>query len=64
MRSLAEAGSWQDLWPCGEKSPCRSPCSDRTCHPMRDPCWNSLFLKDSTLWEGPTLVQFMKNCSP
>ncbi|KAJ7413700.1 hypothetical protein BTVI_42780 [Pitangus sulphuratus] len=26
--------------------------------------WNSLFLKDYTLWKGPILEQFMKNCSP
>ena len=31
--------------------------------PGGDPCWSSLFLKDSTPWKGPTLEQFMKNCS-
>jgi len=31
---------------------------------MADPCWSSLFLKDCSLWEGPTLGQFVKNCSP
>jgi len=28
-----------------------------------DPRWGSLFLKDCTPWEGPTLGQFV-NCSP
>ncbi|GAB0190182.1 AN1-type zinc finger protein 5-like [Grus japonensis] len=36
----------------------------RTCAPMGDPCWSSLVLKNCTLWKGPTLEQFMKNCSP
>ncbi|GAB0208359.1 AN1-type zinc finger protein 5-like [Grus japonensis] len=26
--------------------------------------WSSLFLKDCTLWKGPTLEQFLKTCSP
>ncbi|GAB0184576.1 hypothetical protein GRJ2_000922900 [Grus japonensis] len=29
-----------------------------------DPHWSSLFLKDCTPWERPTLEQFVKNCSP
>jgi len=29
---------------------------------MGDPHWSSLFLKDCTLWEGPTLEQFMEDC--
>jgi len=36
----------------------------RTCDPKRDPRWSSLFLKDCTLWKGPTLGQFVKSCSP
>ncbi|GAB0195077.1 zinc finger and BTB domain-containing protein 5 [Grus japonensis] len=35
-----------------------------TCDPMEDPRWSSLFLKDCILWKGPTLEQFVKNCSP
>jgi len=31
---------------------------------MEDPYWSSLFLKDYTLPEGPTLEQFVKSCSP
>lgn len=31
---------------------------------LRDPRWNSLFLKDCIPWKGPRLKQFMKNCSP
>ncbi|GAB0196097.1 hypothetical protein GRJ2_002075000 [Grus japonensis] len=34
------------------------------CDPVGDPRWSSLFLKDCTLWKGPTLEQFVKNCSP
>ena len=30
---------------------------------MGDPHGSSLFLKDCTLWKGPTLDEFMKNCS-
>ena len=28
------------------------------------PCWSSLVLKVCTLWKGPMLQRFMKNCSP
>jgi len=35
----------------------------RACDPMGDPCWSSLFLKDCSLWEGPTLVQSVKSCT-
>ena len=57
------AGFWQDLWTRGERSPCWSRFAGRACDPMGDPRWSSLFLKDCTLWKGPTLEQFMKNCS-
>jgi len=33
----------------------QSRCAGRTCDPTGDPHWSSLFLKDSTLWEGPML---------
>jgi len=36
-----EAGSWQDLWPCGERSPCRSKFAGRAGDPVGDPCWSS-----------------------
>ncbi|KAK4818202.1 hypothetical protein QYF61_008586 [Mycteria americana] len=62
-RACARAGSWQELWPCGERSPCWSRFSGRTCDTMEDSCWNSLFLKDCIPWKGPTLEQLMKNCS-
>jgi len=29
---------------------------------MGDPRWSSLFLKDCTLWAGPTLGQFTEGC--
>jgi len=46
------AGSCQDLWAHGERSPHRSRFADRACGPVGDPCWTSLFLKDCTLWKG------------
>jgi len=53
-------GSCQDLQTCGERIPCWS----GACDPVADPRWSSLFLKDCTLWKGPTLKQLMKSCSP
>ena len=58
------AGSWQDLWICGERSPHWSRFSGRTCDLVGDPRWSNVFLKDCSPWEGPTLEQFVKNCSP
>ena len=60
----AGPGSWQDLRTRGERSPRWSRFAGRTCDPMGDPRWSSLFLKDCTPWKGPTLEQFVKNCSP
>ncbi|GAB0182020.1 hypothetical protein GRJ2_000667300 [Grus japonensis] len=60
----AGAGSWQDLWLHGERSPRWSRFAGRTCDPVGDPRWSSLVLKVCTPWKGPTLEQFMKNCSP
>jgi len=57
------AGSWQDLWAYAERSPHWSRIADRTCDPMWDPCWSSLFRKDCIPWKGHTLEQFV-NCSP
>ena len=59
----AGAGSCQDLRTHGERSPRHSRFTGRTCDPVGDPRWGSLFLKDCTLWEGPTLGQFVKNCT-
>ncbi|GAB0204664.1 zinc finger and BTB domain-containing protein 5 [Grus japonensis] len=53
----AGAGSWQNLWPRGERSPHQSRFAGRTRDPMGDSCWSSLFLKDCTPWKGPTLEQ-------
>ncbi|KAK4828876.1 hypothetical protein QYF61_001004 [Mycteria americana] len=61
-RTHAGADSWQELQPM-DRSPCRSRFSGRTSDPVGDPCWSSLFLKNCTLWKGPTLEQFVKNCS-
>ncbi|GAB0184832.1 zinc finger and BTB domain-containing protein 5 [Grus japonensis] len=49
------AGTWQDLWPHGERSPGWSRFAGRTCDPMGDPRWSSLVLKVCTPWRGPTL---------
>jgi len=57
------AGSWQDLWTHGERIPCWSRFAGRTCDPVGDPHWSSLFLKDCTPWKRPTMEQFVKNCS-
>jgi len=64
LGTCAGAGSCQDLWSCGEQSPCWSRLAGRACDPLGDPRWSSLFLKDCTLWEGPMLEQFVKSCSP
>ena len=45
----AGAGSWQDLWTCGE----------RGVH-----AGAGLLAGLVTLWKGPMLEQFMKDCSP
>ena len=60
----ARAGSCQDLWPRGERSPCWSMFAGRACDPVGDPRLSILFLKDCTPWEGLTLEQFVKSCSP
>jgi len=62
-RARAGAGSWQDLWTRGERSPRRSRFAGRACDPMGEPRWSSLCLKDCTTWEGSMLGQFMKSCS-
>jgi len=63
-RACTGAGSCQDLWIHGERSPHQSRFGGRACDPVGDPHWSSPFLKDYTPWKGPTLGQFMKNCSP
>jgi len=68
-RAHARAGSWQDQWTHGERSPCCSRFAGRACDPVGEPGWSSLFLKDCNLWNGPTLGQFtlgkvMENCLP
>ena len=59
----AGAGSCQDLWPRGERSPRWSRFSGRACDPVEDPSWSGLFLQDCTPWEGPMLGQFVESCS-
>jgi len=59
----AGAGSCQDLQTGGERSTHRIRFADRACDPVGHPRWRSLFLKDCTLWEGPTLGQLVKACS-
>ncbi|OPJ82779.1 hypothetical protein AV530_008539 [Patagioenas fasciata monilis] len=62
-RAHAGAGSWQDLQPCGKRSPGWNRFAGRTCDRMGDPHWSSLFLKDCTPWNGPMLEQLVKNYS-
>jgi len=45
------AGSCQDLWTRAERRPCWSRFASRSCDPVGDPHWSSLFLKDCTPWE-------------
>jgi len=59
----ARADSCQDLQTRGERSPCWRRFAGRACDPVGDSRWSSLFLKDCTSWEGPTLGQFTKSCS-
>ncbi|GAB0185424.1 AN1-type zinc finger protein 5-like [Grus japonensis] len=37
MEAHAGASSWQDLWPCGERSPRQGRFAGRTCDPVGDP---------------------------
>jgi len=64
QRACAGAGSWQDLWIHGERSPHWSRFAGRTCDPMEDPRWSSLFLKPCTPWAELMLQKFMENCLP
>jgi len=45
-----------------ERRPSWSRFAGRTCEPMGDPCWSSLFLKDCSPWKGLMLELLMKNC--
>lgn len=45
-----------------ERTPHWSRFTGRTCDLMGEPDWSSLFLKDWTMWKGPTLEQSV-NCS-
>ncbi|XP_032546009.1 suppression of tumorigenicity 5 protein isoform X3 [Chiroxiphia lanceolata] len=59
----AGAGSWKDLWTRGERSPLWSRFAVGTWDLGGNARWSRLFLKNCTLWKGPTLEQLMKNCS-
>ncbi|XP_051659832.1 DENN domain-containing protein 2B isoform X5 [Manacus candei] len=61
--AYAGAGSWKDLWTCGERSPLWSRFAVRTWDLGGNARWSRLFLKNCTLWKGPTLEQLMKNCN-
>ncbi|GAB0176363.1 AN1-type zinc finger protein 5-like [Grus japonensis] len=60
----AGASSWQDLWTHRERSPRQSRFAGRTCDPVEDPRWSSLFLKVCTPWERPMLEQGQSVRSP
>ncbi|XP_027506852.1 suppression of tumorigenicity 5 protein isoform X5 [Corapipo altera] len=59
----AGAGSWKDLWTRGERNPLWSRFAVGTWDLGGNARWSRLFLKNCTLWKGPTLEQLMKNCS-
>jgi len=52
-RLTLEQVCWQDLWTHAERSPRWSRFAGRTCDPMGDLRWSSLFLRDCILWKGP-----------
>jgi len=58
---------WSRGMPEGGCDPMGSPrwsrFAGRACDPVGDPHWSSLFLKNCTLWKGPTLGQFVKSCT-
>ncbi|RMC15457.1 hypothetical protein DUI87_07649 [Hirundo rustica rustica] len=75
----AGAGSWQDLWTHGEKSPGWCRISERTlAGSMRDPPMEQSVpemlcpvkgmhtgaVNEGLQWEGLTLWKFTKNCAP
>ncbi|GAB0208242.1 zinc finger and BTB domain-containing protein 5 [Grus japonensis] len=75
----AGASSWQDLWTCGERSPCQGRFAGRTCDPVGDPMLEQFapeglhpmgettleqFMKDCSPWERLTLEKFVKDCLP
>lgn len=45
VRSHTGAGSWQNVWFCGERSLCWGSFSGRICDPMGSPCWSRAFLR-------------------
>ncbi|OPJ75572.1 hypothetical protein AV530_004877 [Patagioenas fasciata monilis] len=53
-------GDWNPIETHGERRPHWRKFSGRTCDSH---AWSSLFLKECTLWMGPMLEQFVKNCS-
>jgi len=60
----AGASSCQDLRTHGKRRPDRNRFAGRACDLSGDPRYSSLFLKDCTPWEGPTLELFVKSGSP
>ncbi|GAB0175689.1 EH domain-containing protein 4 [Grus japonensis] len=73
----AGAGSWQDLWPHEERSPCWSRFAGRTCDPMGDPTLEQSVpeglhpmegthphWKNCSPWEGLMLEKLMEDCLP
>lgn len=48
----ARAGSWQELWLHGERSPPWSRFAAGTCHPIGDPYWSRLLLKECLKFKG------------
>jgi len=59
-RAHTGAGSWKEMWPV-KRGPHWSRFACRTCDPVGDPKWRSLFLKDCTPWKGSTLERIVKD---
>jgi len=57
----AEAGSCQDLWTHGERSPRRSRFAGRACDLPGGPTLEQSVPEDCTPWEGPMLGWFVEN---
>jgi len=56
----AGAGSWKDLWTCGERSPRCSRFAGRACDSVGGGTLEQ-FMKNCNSWEGLVLEQFMED---
>lgn len=54
----------RDLWTLREKRPHCSRFVGRTCDPVEDPHWSSLFLKEGIPWKGTHSVSWAGRKTP